>query len=77
MKIVKLAALGGGALATLLSYSLPAKADNHVFYGIQMEQFEYRSGDESEKLFVWDGDAFIGTDELKLRWHHLSLPFYL
>ncbi|WP_033067303.1 copper resistance protein B [Thalassospira australica] len=68
MKIIKLIALSGGVLATVLSFSLSAKADNHVFYGLQMEQFEYRAGDESEKLFVWDGDAFVGTDELKLRW---------
>ncbi|WP_430475068.1 copper resistance protein B [Thalassospira lucentensis] len=81
MKIVKLVAFGGSVIATFLSFSLGAKADNHIFYGIQMEQFEYRSGDESEKLFVWDGDAFIGTDELKLRWQgegerDLSADFY-
>ena len=39
-----------------------------VFYGLQMEQLEYRLGDQNEDLAVWDGDAFIGTDELKLRW---------
>ena len=33
-----------------------------------MEELEYRQGDQSENLLVWDGDAFIGTDELKLRW---------
>ncbi|AXO15454.1 MULTISPECIES: copper resistance protein B [Thalassospira] len=68
MKTLTLAAIGGGVLATILSFSFTAKADNHIFYGIQMEQFEYRSGDEDENLFVWDGDAFVGTDELKLRW---------
>ncbi len=81
MKIVKLGVFGGGIIAALLSFSLGAKAEHHVFYGIQMEQFEYRSGDESEKLFVWDGDAFIGTDELKVRWQgegerDLSADFY-
>jgi copper resistance protein B len=39
-----------------------------VFYGLQLEEFEYRRGDEDEDLLAWDGDAFIGTDELKLRW---------
>jgi len=29
---------------------------------------EHRRGDAGEKLLVWNGDAFIGTDELKLRW---------
>jgi len=39
-----------------------------VFYGLQMEELEYRRGDEDENLFAWNGDAFVGTDELKLRW---------
>ncbi|MFD2207658.1 copper resistance protein B [Kiloniella antarctica] len=38
----------------------------YVYYGINFEQFEYRLGEEQD-LFVWDGDAFIGTDEVKLR----------
>jgi copper resistance protein B len=33
-----------------------------------LEEFEYRSGDEDEDLLAWNGDAFVGTDELKLRW---------
>ncbi|OSQ37363.1 copper resistance protein B [Thalassospira mesophila] len=68
MKIINLIAIGCGVIAPLLSFSLTAKADNPVFYGLQMEQFEYRAGDEGEKLFSWNGGAFIGTDELKLRW---------
>jgi copper resistance protein B len=39
-----------------------------VFYGAQLEEFEFRKGDEDENLAVWDGDAFIGTDELKIKW---------
>jgi copper resistance protein B len=48
----------------------PAQAQEkaYLFYGLQMEEFEYRLGDEDEDLLAWDGDAFIGTDELKLRW---------
>ena len=33
----------------------------------QLEEFEHRVGDESEELLVWNGDTFVGTDELKLR----------
>ena len=39
-----------------------------IFYGVQVEELEYRQGDQSENLLVWNGDAFIGTDEIKLRW---------
>ena len=51
-------------------FAAPAQAQekNLIFYGVQMEQLEYRQGDQSENLLVWDGDAFIGTDEIKLRW---------
>lgn len=54
----------------LFSVSMPAHAQTKsmLFYGIQMEELEYRRGDEKENLFGWNGDAFIGTDELKLRW---------
>lgn len=39
-----------------------------LYYGLQMEEFEYRAGEHGEDLAVWNGDAFVGTDELKLRW---------
>ena len=39
-----------------------------VFYGFQLEEFEHRRGDENERLAVYNGDAFVGTDEIKLRW---------
>jgi copper resistance protein B len=60
---------GAAALAVALSAS-PAAAQetNLVYYGFQLEEFEHRRGDESEELLVWNGDAFVGTDELKLRW---------
>ena len=45
-----------------------AQESDLVFYGFQLEEFEHRVGDESEELFVWNGDAFVGTDEFKLRW---------
>jgi copper resistance protein B len=60
---------GVAALAAVLSVS-PASAQetNLIYYGLQLEEFEYRLGDEQEELAVWNGDAFVGTDELKLRW---------
>ena len=58
-----------GLLGLLSSLANPAMAqESMVFYGIQMEQLEHRAGDGGESLAVWDGDAFIGTDEVKLRW---------
>ena len=45
-----------------------AAETSNIYYGVQMEEFEYRYGEGGEELFAFDGDAFIGTDELKLRW---------
>lgn len=60
---------GAALIAATLSVS-PAAAQetNLVYYGFQLEEFEHRRGDENEELLVWNGDAFVGTDELKLRW---------
>lgn len=58
-----------GFLAPLISvHQGQAQEKGLFFYGLQMEEFEYRRGDEDEDLIAWDGDAFVGTDELKLRW---------
>ena len=63
---------GLGLLMAMIAFiaSSPSSAQelNMTFYGVQLEEFEYRKGDEDENLAVWDGDAFYGTDELKLRW---------
>ncbi|NQU58658.1 MAG: copper resistance protein B [Rhodospirillales bacterium] len=58
-----------GALASM-SFAMSAQAQEKglVFYGLQVEEFEYRRGDEGENLTAWNGDAFISTDEIKLRW---------
>ena len=64
MKIKFLTALAFVLFAT----PVHAQEKDLIFYGVQMEQLEYRQGDQSENLLVWDGDAFIGTDEIKLRW---------
>lgn len=57
--------------STLISLAVSFPAALHAeewYYGVQMEEFEYRAGEHGEDLAVWDGDAFIGSDELKLRW---------
>ena len=38
-----------------------------LIYGIQVEQLEYRLGDDTD-VFAWDFDALVGSDELKLVW---------
>ncbi|MCZ4279681.1 copper resistance protein B [Kiloniella laminariae] len=38
----------------------------YVYYGTNIEQFEYRFSDDNE-VAAWDGYAFVGTDELKFR----------
>jgi len=54
---------------TSLAVVAPVSAQQKslVFHGLQMEELEYRRGDESENLLAWNGDAFVGTDEIKLR----------
>tara|TARA_R110001599_G_scaffold353856_1_gene600430 strand:- start:6057 stop:6809 length:753 start_codon:yes stop_codon:yes gene_type:complete len=43
--------------------------ESYSFWGIQLEEFEYRYDDDSgDALGVWDGDIFYGTDEYKIRW---------
>lgn len=51
--------------ATALSIA-EAKAGemDHIFSSVQIEQFEYRSG-EGEDTFVWDAQAWLGTDDNK------------
>jgi copper resistance protein B len=71
MKMTKsLIAVAGAAALGVISFAMPASAQSKglVFYGLQMEELEYRRGDEKENLLAWNGDAFIGTDEVKLRW---------
>ena len=60
---------GAVAIAAALA-AAPAAAQNTdlVFYGIQFEEMERRWGDEQESLGVWNSDAFVGTDEIKVRW---------
>ena len=57
-----------GLVIASLSAPLQAQETGLVFYGIQMEELEYRLGEGDDRTAVWNGDAYVGTDELKLRW---------
>ena len=59
--------VAGAVVAALAATPVSAQETNLVYYGFQLEEFEHRVGDESEELLVWNGDTFVGTDELKLR----------
>ena len=65
--IFSIAAFGGIVLAFLSGPAFAQERD-FVFWGVQLEELEHRWGDEREELAVWNGDAFFGNDELKLRW---------
>jgi len=52
-----------GAAAVCVAAS-PLQAEQMI-YGVQIEQLEYRVGEKDTDVMAWDGDAFIGTDELK------------
>jgi len=57
-----------GMLALLATGTAVAQETDFVAYGFQLEELEYRWGDRRQELLAWDGDAFVGTDEIKLRW---------
>ena len=69
MKINFLKLFSIGVILSTLSIS-PSLAQQKglLIYGLQLEELEFRRGDEGEELFAWNGDAFVGTDEVKLRW---------
>lgn len=60
-----LQAAGTGVAAALLSG--PALAEP-VVWAFQAEQLEYRLGEGGTDVFAWDTDAYVGNDELKVRW---------
>jgi copper resistance protein B len=54
------------ALALALAFAPgTAPAQAFLIWGVQVEQVEGRFGD-GDPLLAWDGDAFVGTDELKV-----------
>ena len=58
----------GFLVAGLLQAPASAQEKDFVAYGFQLEELERRWGDEGKRLAAWDADAYVGTDELKLRW---------
>ncbi len=60
------------ALAFILgvhfSVAVYAQETDLVFHGVQLEEFEYRFGDDEQRLLTWDGDAFTGNDERRFHW---------
>jgi copper resistance protein B len=60
-KVMTGVAAAGAALAASSAVAEP------VFWGVQVEQLEFRLGDETNVL-AWDFDALIGTDELRFVW---------
>ncbi len=67
-KLLKNITITIAILAPLSPLTIYAEEPANIYYGFQMEEFEYRYGEGGEELFAYDGDAFIGTDELKIRW---------
>lgn len=58
----------GFIAAALLHAPASAQEKDFVSYAVQVEELERRWGDEGERHAAWDADAYVGTDELKLRW---------
>lgn len=61
---------GAALVATLLvpPGGVVAQETDFISYGVSFEQFEYRTGlDGSGNVLAWDGDAFVGNDEWKVR----------
>ncbi|WP_169566348.1 copper resistance protein B [Sneathiella limimaris] len=56
------------AFSGTLALTSFAQAEEGYYFGLQIEEFEYRIGEGDSRLAVWDTDSFFGTDELKLRW---------
>lgn len=45
-----------------------AQEKERLVYGAQLEEWEYRRAADRDELLAWDGDAFVGNDDIKLRW---------
>jgi copper resistance protein B len=62
-------AIALAAAAILHPAALRAQHHDTLFYGVQVEQLEYRYGEGRDRAAAWDANAWLGSDELKLRWH--------
>ena len=61
------AILSAAAIAAAVVATTSAHAES-LIYGIQVEQLEYRLGENNEDILAWDFDAVVGSDELKFVW---------
>lgn len=59
--------LAVGVVSSALLTGGPVAAEG-IFWGVQVEQLEYRLGEGEENIYAWDFDATVGTDELKFVW---------
>lgn len=69
-QVVRLSLLMGSSML-IPSFAAAEDRGGHTFghfWGIQVEELEYRYSDDDAELGVWDADAFYGSDELKFRW---------
>lgn len=66
-KLIISAAMAVTLSSTLLSRA-HAQSASPMVYGIQLDEFELRRGDENESLAAWNLDAFSGNDEVRLHW---------
>ena len=55
--------MAGAAVSVL--FAVPAAQAEPLIYGVQIEQLEHRYNSDQSNVLAWDGDALIGTDELK------------
>ncbi|NMM43910.1 copper resistance protein B [Rhodospirillaceae bacterium KN72] len=39
-----------------------------LIWGVDVEKFEYRLGEQNGNAYAWDFDALVGTDEMKFVW---------
>lgn len=66
LRALRIAGACAAAILTLIAATHAKAAEPLIFGGVSFEKLEYRIADGDDK-FVYDGDAFIGTDENKLR----------
>lgn len=55
--------MAGAAVSVLIT--VPTAHAEPLIYGVQIEQLEHRYNANQSNVIAWDGDALIGTDELK------------
>ncbi len=61
---MKISTIFFSALTASVLISSSVHAEERI-WGVKVEQMEVRAGDNGTDVLAWDGDAVIGTDELK------------